>query len=464
MRLQLPEAFEGLLSSKRYKVYYGGRGGAKSWAIALTLLALGMSRPLRILCTRELQTSIKDSVHQLLSDTIARYPEMISFYKITEKGIEGKNGTEFGFKGLKHNKTELKSYEGADIAWVEEAQIVSDASWEVLIPTIRKEGSEIWISFNPKRPTDPTYDRFVFKSDDDMIVKKVSWRDNPFFTSVLEKERVKLFKDDPVAYQHIWEGDFDTRFFGGVYSSEIDKAMREGRICEGVYDPELDVGTVWDLGWGHNTAIWPYQVCGREIRWIDHLESNEQDPQWYAEQLTGYKLIRIPGPTAKEDKYIRGEPLEGKIYERRRTYKYKKHFGPHDAANKLLQAGGRSFVEQLDQLCGFKMRVVAATSQKNSETALIEILKHSYFDKEFTKDGVHCLNSYHYPYDEEKKTFKDLPLHDWSADTCDAAEILGQVMRAEKPDEKPQKPRFLHEMTANEVFWPENTVNKPNRI
>lgn len=418
------------------------------------------------MCTRELQTSIKDSVHQLLKDTIERHPEMLKFYGpgITDKTIIGLNGTEFGFKGLKHNKTELKSYEGADIAWVEEAQIVSDASWEVLIPTIRKENSEIWISFNPKRPTDPTYDRFVFKADDDMIIKKVSWRDNPFFTTVLEKERLKLLKNDPIAYQHIWEGEFDTRFYGGVYSQQIDDALCEGRICENVYDPTLEVNTAWDIGFNHNTAVWCYQVCGRELRWIDHEESNEQDPQYFAEQLIGYKLIRIPGATIKEDKYIKGEKLDGEKYDRRRTYKYKNHYGPHDSANKIFQAGGRSLIEQLDQLCGFKMKKVNATNQVNSEAALRLVLKNSIFDKQHTKDGVHCLNSYHYPYDEDKKKFKELPLHDWSSDTCDAAEIVGQVMKEQAQPEAPLKPRFLNEMTADEVFWGEKTTQGINRI
>lgn len=453
MQIELPRAFGELLKPKRYKVFYGGRGGAKSWAFALALLTIGLSRPLRVLCTRELQASIKDSVHQLLSDTISRYPEMAAHYKITDKTIIGKNGTEFGFKGLKHNKTELKSYEGCDIAWVEEAQIVSDASWEILIPTIRKANSEIWISFNPKRPTDPTYERFVFKADEDMLVKKVSYRDNPFFSDVLEKERLKLQKNDPEAYNHVWEGEFDTRFFGGVYSQEIDRALREGRIREGIYDPALNVGTVWDWGYSHNTVAWCYQICGREVRWIDHIEANEQDPQYYAEQLIGHKLVRIPGQTIREDRYIKGEPLEGHKYERRRTYKYKEHFGPHDSSSKLFQAGGRSMVEQLDQLCGFKLRVVHATTQTDSEKALISILKNSWFDKEYTKDGVHCLNSYHYPYDDERGKFKDLPLHDWSADTCDAAEILGQVMKEQKKPQKEKKPRFFNDMTANEVFW-----------
>src|SRR5690606_6616150 len=114
--------------------------------------------------------------------------------------------TEFKFSGLKHNATGIKSSEGADIWWVEEAENVSDKSWETLIPTVRKAGSEIWVSFNPKNPNDPTYVRMVKNADDDFLVKRVSWRDNPFFPPVLESERAKRQKDDPEAYAHIWEG------------------------------------------------------------------------------------------------------------------------------------------------------------------------------------------------------------------------------------------------------------------
>ena len=145
---EFPEKLSCLFEKARYKVLWGGRGGAKSWGVARALLIQGAAKQLRILCARELQTSIRDSVHKLLSDQIAELG-LTSFYQITQNSIKGANGTEFFFAGLRSNVTQIKSFEGVDICWVEEAQTVSRASWNVLVPTIRKEESEIWVTFNP---------------------------------------------------------------------------------------------------------------------------------------------------------------------------------------------------------------------------------------------------------------------------------------------------------------------------
>ena len=155
-----PAKLQGLFKKSRYKVLYGGRGGAKSWGIARALLIMGAKKPMRILCAREYQTSIKDSVHKLLCDQIEALG-LLQFYEITQASLRGANGTEFAFIGLKNNPANIKSFEGVDVCWVEEAQTVSRLSWNILIPTIRKEGSEIWVSFNPELETDETYQRFV---------------------------------------------------------------------------------------------------------------------------------------------------------------------------------------------------------------------------------------------------------------------------------------------------------------
>ena len=152
-KAEFPVKLQGLFKKARYKVCLGGRGGAKSWGIARALLILGAKSPIRILCAREFQASIKDSVHKLLCDQIDALG-LLPFYEITQTSIRGFNGTEFAFVGLKNNPTNIKSFEGVDICWVEEAQTVSRLSWNVLIPTIRKQGSEIWISFNPDLETD----------------------------------------------------------------------------------------------------------------------------------------------------------------------------------------------------------------------------------------------------------------------------------------------------------------------
>lgn len=203
--VDLPKAFQELLKPWRYKIYYGGRGAAKTWCFARALLYMAVPKKLRILCTREFQSSIADSVYRILVDQIAAL-ELTPLFKVQKNSIVSATGSEFLFKGLRMNIQEIKSTEGVDICWVEEAQSVSNESWEVLIPTIRKEGSEIWASFNTGEETDPTYIRFVKNTPPNSIVKKVGYQDNNFFPKTLEDERVYLKKVDPEAYENVWEG------------------------------------------------------------------------------------------------------------------------------------------------------------------------------------------------------------------------------------------------------------------
>lgn len=216
----LPKALAGLTRPARYKVMYGGRGGGKSFSVASLLLLLGIKRPLRVLCAREYQVSIKDSVHRLLADRIAAM-ELERFYAVTQNAIVGGNGTEFTFKGLHHNAQEIKSFEGVDICWVEEAQAVSAESWDVLVPTIRKAGSEIWLTFNPLSPDDATWRRFVVNPPESAWVQKVLYSDNPWFPAVLDEERRHMERSDPDLYRHVWLGEprvlSDAQVFKGKY-------------------------------------------------------------------------------------------------------------------------------------------------------------------------------------------------------------------------------------------------------
>lgn len=177
-----------------------------SWSIARALVNAAYEKPLRILCTREFQSSIADSVHRLISDQISDMG-LSDYFDITKTAITSTAGSQFIFKGLRHSIQEIKSTEGVDIVWVEEAQVISERSWEVLIPTIRKENSEIWMSFNPNEETDPTYQRFINNTPPDSICVKVGWEDNPFFPETLNAERKYMLRIDPEAYDHVWGGD-----------------------------------------------------------------------------------------------------------------------------------------------------------------------------------------------------------------------------------------------------------------
>ena len=236
VRLQIARPFKPLFMPSRYKVFYGGRGGAKSWAFAQVLLIEAIQRPIRVLCARELQVSIADSVHKLLADQIAALG-LASRYEITRQSIRSVNGSEFIFKGLRHNATEIKSLEGVDICWVEEGQSVSKESWDLLIPTIRKQGSEIWISFNPGRPDDETYKRFVLEPPDDAVVVKVGYQDNPWFPETLRREMEYCRRVSPDDYRHIWEGEpsvlTEAQVFKGRYTVEPFETPSDVRFFHG---------------------------------------------------------------------------------------------------------------------------------------------------------------------------------------------------------------------------------------
>lgn len=189
--LKLAAPFEPLMNPCRYKVCYGGRGSGKSYSIAMLLVLAAYQHPLRILCAREIQKSITDSVHQLLADTIERLG-LSSHFEIQKTQILGKNGSRFLFEGLRSNISKVKSMEGIDRVWIEEAESVTNASWDTLIPTIRKDNSEIWVSFNPLDEMDATYQRFVVEPPPGSFVVKVNYDQNPWFPETLEAERLHL--------------------------------------------------------------------------------------------------------------------------------------------------------------------------------------------------------------------------------------------------------------------------------
>lgn len=204
--IDLPEKLAPLWEPKRYKVMYGGRGGGKSVSVAKWLLASGYVSRLRILCTREVQKSIKDSVLALLRDEVTNMG-LSSFYEVQSNAIKGANGTEFIFAGLQdHTVDSIRSFSNVDVCWVEEAHSVSARSWSILVPTIRKEGSEIVATFNPDQEADEVYRRFVTGKDDQAWVCKIGWQDNPWFPKVLESERLALKAFNEDLYAHVWEG------------------------------------------------------------------------------------------------------------------------------------------------------------------------------------------------------------------------------------------------------------------
>ena len=283
--IEFPKAFRPLFEPKRYKVMYGGRGSAKSWSVARALLIQGMQDPLRILCFREVMRTIADSVHRLLADQVVGMG-LQDFYSVTDGAIVGRNGCEFLFTGLRSiDAGKIKSYEGVDTAWGEEAQTISKKSWDILIPTVRAEGSEIWATLNPELDSDDTYQRFVVHPPESAWVQKVTYRDNPWFPAVLEEERKHLERTDPEAYRHVWEGECRTVVEGAIYAREVMEAIEKRRIRPTPYDPALPVHTIWDLGWNDAMSIILVQRTPTALMVIGYIEDSFRTYAEYVQQL-----------------------------------------------------------------------------------------------------------------------------------------------------------------------------------
>lgn len=247
----IPDAFRFLWDTQapdgkpvRYRAVHGGRGSAKSHSFAQALILKAAEKPLRILCAREIQKSIRDSVKRLLDDKIAA-SGLQGHYESTDTEIRGKNGSLFIFSGLRTNPDAVKSTEGIDIAAVFEAARVSQRSWDLLIPTVRKPNSEIWAEWNPEHSTDPVDAMFRGPNGapPGAIVRQVNWEQNPFFPAVLRAEMEWDRKRDPDKYSHIWGG-------GYVKNSET-------RVFKNWKIEEFDLDPAWILRQG---ADWGFSV------------------------------------------------------------------------------------------------------------------------------------------------------------------------------------------------------------
>lgn len=403
---EFPQKLQCLFKPSRYKVLYGGRGGAKSWGIARALLILAAQKPLRVLCAREFQTSLKDSVHKLLSDQVVALG-LESFYDITQATIRAKNGSEFNFVGLKNNVANVKSYEGVDICWVEEAQTVSRLSWNTLIPTIRKEKSEIWVSFNPELETDETYQRFVIHAPENAIVQKINWSDNPWFPETLREEKDALKSRDPQAYNVVWEGMCRLTVDGAIFAREMQMAELEGRITRVPYDASKPVHAIFDLGWSDATAIWFLQFIGMETRLIRYIEGSQQTISDYLAKMQTF------------------------------GYLYDTLWLPHDAENKTLAANGRS-IEEIVRAAGYKTRIIPRTPIADSINAARTIFRGCYFDRENCHEGLQCLRHYRYEVDPETGQFSKNPLHDQYSHGADAFRMIGLMVNEPRKMRQPK--------------------------
>lgn len=404
-KAKFPEPLEILFQPKRHKVMYGGRGAGRSWGCARALLIIGANRPIRVLCAREFQNSIADSVHALLGDQVSKLG-LEHIYDVQVSKIVSRPGavpggtTSFAFEGIRNNATRIKSYEGIDYCWVEEANKVSRNSWEVLLPTVRKEDSEIWITFNPELDTDYTYQRFVTKPSADSYVCKMTWRDNPWMPEVLVKEKDDLKGRDYEAYLNVWEGFTRQVLEGAVFAKELQRTQIENRITNVPWLRETPVDTFWDLGRRDMTSIWFAQRVAMQYRILEYYEESAEDIQFYL-------------------KLLQNKP-----------YTYGTHYLPHDA--KAKQLGTKRTIEQAVRAVYGSVHVVKRVSHKaNAINAARIIFPNCWFDEQKCVDGLGRLR--HYRYKVVDGQLSEEPLHDEASNGADAFMTLAQSLREHKP-------------------------------
>jgi phage terminase large subunit len=403
--IEIPEKLAFLFEPHPYKVLYGGRDGVKSWSVAQALLVLGTQKPLRILCGRETMDSIRESVHQLLSDQIARLG-LDDFYHVLQSEIRGVNSTEFVFAGLrKQTVSSLKSYEAIDICWIEEASVVSRRSLTILLPTVRKPGSEIWFTLNPDLETDAVYQDFIVNPPIGAIVCKTSYRDNKWLSAESKAKIDDLQARDPDTFHHVYEGATRSTVEGAIYKAEIARAENEGRIRAVPYDPLAPVDTFWDLGFADRVAIWAAQRTPFEIKILRYFEGDHQSIDYYLQEMQTW------------------------------GYVFDTCFLPWDGGTRSLGTG--KSIEELMRLKGFKTRVNRQMSVADGINATRTIFPQLYFDAALCADGLQYLRRYQWGPPTQLGVPRSQPLHDDASHPADALRTLAVGIRE---PERPPRP------------------------
>lgn len=409
---EFPEKLAFLFEPHPYKTLYGGRDGVKSWSVARALLILGSQKPLRILCARETMDSIRESVHQLLTDQIALLG-LDDFYVALQSEIRGKNGTEFVFAGLrKQTVSSLKSYEAIDICWVEEASVVSRRSLTILLPTIRKPGSEIWFTLNPDLETDAVYQDFIVNPPKGAMVAKTSFRDNNWLSAESREKIETLRERDPDTYHHVYEGGTRSTVEGAIYKAELQAAEKDGRIRAVPYDPMRPVDTFWDLGFADRVAIWVAQRTPFEIKVLRYFEGDHQAIDYYLREMQTWGYI------------------------------YGTCYLPWDGGTKSLGTG--KSIEELMRLKGFTVRVNRQMSVADGINAVRTIFPQLYFDASLCADGLQYLRRYQWGPATALGVPRSQPLHDDASHPADALRTLAVGIKEPARPYKPSPQQAFH--------------------
>lgn len=450
LRVEVPRKLKPLLGRARYKGSHGGRGGAKSHFFAEQLILRCYAEETKAVCIREVQESIKDSVKALLEAKIQAFG-LGDFFEVLGTEIRGRNGSLIIFKGMQsYNAQNIKSLEGFDIAWTEEAQALSDVSLRMLRPTLRKEGSELWFSWNPRHDTDAV-DEFLRgpNKPEGSIVVEVNWQDNPWFPEVLRVEKDQDYASDPEMAAHVWGGDYEIVSEGSYYARLIVDAERAGRIGSFPHIKGRPVRTAFDIGVDDYTAIWFLQDDGLSATAIDYYEvSGDGAPEIIS---TCMPEIFIPPPYDDRFKHwSRADALSA--LGRPAPFTYSDHFLPHDVAVREWGAGARSRVETLVGLGLRGIRKGVAAKPADRIQAVRRILPVVSFNQTpRVEQGLKRLRRYRRKWNDALQSYTT-PEHDENSHGADAfGEYAVNCGLYPHPVEKPKPPIETRMPTLNEI-------------
>lgn len=421
LKMQSAAVFRPLYHPARYKGAHGGRGSGKSHDRASALIDDSLyERGLLSVCIREVQKSLKDSAKRLIENKLKehRLGEADGFKIYTDR-IQTPGDGAIIFQGMQdHTAESIKSLEGFQRAWVEEAQTLSERSLELLRPTIRAPGSELWFTWNPRRRIDPV-DR-MFRTGTPPTgaqLVKANWNDNPWFPAELEQERQDCLRDNPDQYPHIWEGDYVTVASGAYFARDLAKARLDGRIGHVGEDPNMIIRLYADLGGtgakADNFVFWAAQHIGTEIRWVNHYEVQGQ-------------------PVAAHLAWLRSQGY---------TADRAKIWLPHDGATqeRLINASFESAFRD----AGYEVQVIP-NQGKGAASARVEKARQLFprmrFDESKCDGGLQALGWYH----EKKDQTRDIglgPEHDWSSHSADAFGAGAIAYSEPTPTAIPRAPR-----------------------
>lgn len=384
----------------RYRGAYGGRGSGKTRTFAKMTAIRGYQWGMsgqegQILCAREFMNSLDESSLEEIKAAIRSEPFLNEYYEIGEKFVRSKDGRiKYTFSGLRHNLDSIKSKARILLCWVDEAEPVSDTAWSKLVPTIREEGSEIWVTWNPERKNSATHKRF--RENPHAKIVEMNWRDNPWFPEVLELERQSDMKARPDQYPHIWEGDFVRSVEGAYYAQHLQQARQQGRIGNVAPDPLMTTRAIWDIGGtgakADACAIWIVQYVGREIRFLDYYEAQGQPLAthigWLRDNGYGNALCVLPHDGKQGDKVF--------------SVSYES----------ALRDAGFSVIVVPNQGAGAAMKRVEAARR---------LFPMMWFNEKPCSDrgGLDAIGWYHEKRDDERGVGLG-PNHDWSSHGADA--------------------------------------------